>query len=79
MHEAILKNRKFIKHSFDSKNVVPKVRIFKRPDCYINNENFKVSENNIEFLVMLNEVSKRISASTEMSNKQKEIKRGRND
>jgi len=67
-HAAVLKNRKR-----NIKAAAPKLPILKKPCCYINNQNFKVNNKNMEFPVMVNGKSKRISVHTKMSDKQKSI------
>ena len=57
-------------HPAPGMNIVP---ILKRLCCYINNQNFKVNANRLEFPVMVNGKSKRISISTKMTEKQKQI------
>ncbi len=51
----------------------PTVPILKRPCCYVNNQNFKIKDNHIEFPVMINGKSKRISIHTSMTDEQKLI------
>ncbi len=50
---------------------VAKLPVLKKPCCYINNQNFKVNGDNIEFPVMINGKSKRLSIRTKMTDKQK--------
>ena len=45
----------------------------RKPCCYINNQNFKLSESHIEFPVMINGKSKRISVYTAMTDRQKSL------
>ena len=47
--------------------------VLKRPCCYINNQNYKINGDYIEFPVMMNGKSKRLSVRTEMSDKQKSV------
>lgn len=47
--------------------------VLRKPCCYINNQNFKVNSDCIEFPVMINSKSKRISVKTKMSDKQKTV------
>lgn len=51
----------------------PNVPALKRPCCYVNNQNFKIRDNCIEFPVLINGKSKRISIRTSMTDKQKQI------
>lgn len=48
-HKTILANRKQNK-----KSTVPKLPILRKPCCYINNQNFSVNSNSIDFPVMIN-------------------------
>ncbi len=47
--------------------------VLKRPCCYINNQNFKIKGDYIEFPVMVNGKSKRLSVKTKMSDNQKSV------
>ncbi|MBR2807300.1 MAG: transposase [Oscillospiraceae bacterium] len=47
--------------------------VLKRPCCFINNQNYKINGDYIEFPVMMNGKSKRLSVRTEMSDKQKSV------
>ena len=59
------------KKSYIRKNK-PTVPVVKRPCCYINNQNFKIKDNKIEFPVRINGKTKRISVRTSMTKRQKE-------
>ena len=50
-----------------------KLPVLKKICCYINNQNFRISDDCIRFPVMLNGKSKRISVKTKMSERQKSI------
>lgn len=52
---------------------MPAVPVLKKPCCYINNQNFRITGNRLEFPVMMNGRSKRISVRTRMTGKQKDI------
>jgi len=67
-YAAVRNNRKR-----NRKAAAPKLPVLKKPCCYINNQNFKVNDRNMEFPVMVNGKSKRISVHTKMSDKQKSI------
>lgn len=69
---AVLKNRKFADTS-EQKVTAPTLPVLKKPCCYVNNQNFKISGTCIEFPVTLNGKSKRISVKTRISEKQKSI------
>ena len=47
--------------------------MLKRPCCYVNNQNFKIKGNHIEFPVLINGKSKRISIHTSVTDEQKLI------
>lgn len=51
----------------------PTVPTVKKPCCYVNNQNFKVKDNCIEFPVLAQDKSRRISVYTFMTNEQKHI------
>ena len=51
----------------------PAVPVLKRPCCYVNNQNFKITDDRIEFPVLINGKSRRISVRTSMTDKQKLI------
>lgn len=70
--KAILKNRSSEKRGSDIRVTAPKLPVLKKPCCYINNQNFKVTDNCIEFPVMLNGKSTRIAVPTRMATSQKE-------
>ena len=72
-HASVLKNRKIAKKKSNIRTTAPKLPILKKPCCYVNNQNFKVNDSNIEFPVMVNGRSKRISVKTKMSDKQKSV------
>lgn len=72
-HKAVLRNRTLIKRNLNIRVTAPKLSIVKKPCCYINNQNFKINNNNIEFPVMINGKSKRISVTTKISDTQKEV------
>lgn len=66
------RNAKLAKQGKDAK-VVATLPVLKKPCCYINNQNFKVDGNNIDFPVMVNGKSKRLSICTKMTDRQKAI------
>ena len=72
-HKAVLKNRSLVKKHSNTRVVAPSLPVLKKPCCYINNQNFKVNDTNIEFPVRIDGKSKRISVKTKMSNRQKSI------
>ena len=68
-----LKNQRLSKQGKNIRVSEPSVPILKRLCCYINNQNFKITTNRLEFPVMVNGKSKRISISTKMTEKQKQV------
>ena len=72
-HKAVLKNRSLIKRGSTIRSIAPKLPVLKRPCCYINNQNFKIKDDNIEFPVIIDGHSKRISKKTKMTDKQKSV------
>ena len=73
-HQAVLKNRRLAKSKKVGKKYVtaPKLPVLKKPCCYVNNQNFKVKNGNVEFPVMVNGKSTRISVKTSMTQTQKD-------
>lgn len=72
-HKAIVKNRKLAKKKSDIQVTAPSLPNLKKPCCYINNQNFKVNGNRIEFPVIIDGKAKRISVYTRMTGKQKAV------
>lgn len=72
-HSAVLKNRKLAKKKSNIRTTAPNLPILKKPCCYINNQNFKIKDGNVEFPVFIDGKSKRISVKTKMSDKQKSV------
>lgn len=67
------KNKKMAKQKSSITIKEPAVPVLKRPCCYVNNQNFKIKDNCIEFPVLINNKSKRISIHTSMTDNQKLI------
>lgn len=67
------KNKKLVKQKSNITIKEPTVPVLKRPCCYVNNQNFKIKDNCIEFPVLINGKSKRISIRTSITDKQKAI------
>ncbi len=67
------KNKKLAKKKSGITIKEPTVPVLKRPCCYVNNQNFKIKDNYIEFPVLINSKSKRISIHTSMTDEQKMI------
>lgn len=73
VRKADSKNKQLEKRGSEIRVKKPTVPTLKRPCCYINNQNFKIKDNCIEFPVLINGKSKRISIRTSITNKQKAI------
>lgn len=72
-HKAVLKNRNFAKRGSAVRIKAPHLPVLKKPCCYINNQNFKVKDVCIEFPVMINGKSERISVSIKLTDRQKAL------
>lgn len=72
-HKAVLKNRSLAKRGFNVKIKAPNLPILRKSCCYINNQNYKIKDNHIEFPVMMNGKSKRISVSVKLTERQKSL------
>ena len=73
-HKVSVKNKKLTKQKSAGIVKKPKIPVLKRPCCYINNQNFKIKNACIEFPVLINGKSKRISIRSSITDKQKAIK-----
>lgn len=69
---ADCKNVKLAKQGKDIK-VAATIPVLRKPCCYINNQNYKINSDCIEFPVFINGKSKRLSIKTKMTDKQKSI------
>ena len=67
------RNRKPAKRKSNITIKEPAVPVLKTPCCYVNNQNFKIKDDRIEFPVLINGKSKRIAIRTSMTDKQKLI------
>lgn len=72
-HKAVLKKRSLAKKGSNIRVTAPNLPVLKKPCCFINNQNFKVKDTNIEFPVMIGGKSKRLSVKTKMTEKQQSI------
>ena len=72
-HKAVLKNRSLIKCGSAIRVKAPNLPILKKPCCYINNQNYKIKDNCIEFPVMIKGKSKRISVFVKLTERQKSL------
>ena len=71
--KADIKNKKLKKQGSSITVKEPTVSVLKRPCCYINNQNFKIKEERIEFPVFVNGKSKRVSIRISLTDRQKEL------
>ena len=72
-HKAVLKNRSLAKQGSAMRTKAPNLPILKKPCCYINNQNYRIKDNCIEFPVMINGKSKRISVPVKLTDRQKSL------
>lgn len=72
-HKTVLKNRSLAKCGSVIRMKAPNLSIRKKSCCYINNQNYKMKDNYIEFPVMVAGKSKRISVKTNMTARQKSL------
>ena len=72
-HKAVLKNRSLVKRGSTIRTKAPNLPILKKPCCYINNQNYRLKNNCIEFPVMINGKSKRISVFAKLTDRQKAL------
>lgn len=72
-HKAVLKNRNLSKDGSTVRVKAPNLPILRKPCCYINNQNYKIKDNCIEFPVMINGKPKRISVPVRLTERQKTL------
>ena len=70
-HKAVIRNRSLAKHGSKITVKAPNLPILKKPCCYINNQNYTIKESNIEFPVIVNGKSQRISVATRLTEPQR--------
>lgn len=70
-HKAVLKNRSLEKRGSAARTKAPNLPILQKPCCYINNQNYKFKDKYIEFPVIINGRSKRISVFVKLTDRQK--------
>lgn len=73
MRKAATQNRLLAKRGKSFTIKEPAVPVLKKPCCYINNQNFRIRESHIDFPVMVNGKSTRLSVRTKMSDRKKEL------
>ena len=72
-HKAVLKNRSLAKQGSAMRTKASNLPILKKPCCYINSQNYRIKDNCIEFPVMINGKSKRISVIVKLTDRQKAL------
>lgn len=72
-HKTVLKNRSLAKCGSVIRTKAPNLPILKKSCCYINNQNYRLKDNCIEFPVMINGKSKRISVFAKLTDRQKAL------
>lgn len=72
-HKAVLRNRSLAKQGSDIRVKVPNLPILKKPCCYVNNQNYKIKDDRLEFPVMIDGKSKRISVLVKLTDRQKAL------
>lgn len=71
--KAANKNKKFEEKGSKIRIKEPNVPVLKKPCCYINNQNFKFKNNFIQFPVLIDGKSKRLSIRTSLTKEQKAL------
>lgn len=72
-HKVVKKNRKLAKSGSSIRVRAPHLSVLKKPCFYVNNQNFKIDGNQLEFPVMIRGKSTRISILTKMTKAQKNL------
>lgn len=72
-HKTVLKNRSLAKRGSVVRTKAPNIPILKKTCCYVNNQNYKIKDDFIDFPVMINGKSKRISVSVKLTDRQKAL------
>ncbi len=67
------KNKKLAKQKSNVTIKEPTIPVLKKPCLYVNNQNFKYKDNCIEFPILINGKSKRISIRTSITDRQKSV------
>ena len=71
--KVFAKKKKLEKQGSAIREKEPSVPVLRRPCCYINNQNFGIRDDRIEFPVIIDGRSKRISVRTSLTDRQKQI------
>ncbi len=71
--EASSKNKKAAEQNPTEKGKEPALPVLRKPCCYINNQNFKVKDNCLEFPVCVDGKSKRLFVRIKITDRQKKV------
>lgn len=72
-HKTVLKNRNLAKRGSAIRMKAPNLPMLKKSCCYINNQNYKVKADCMEFPVMIGGRSKRISVPVRLTERQRSL------
>lgn len=72
-HSAVINNRHLANRNSDIRVKAPNLPILRKPCFYVNNQNYKFKDNNIEFPLKIDGKSKRISVLTKLTQRQKNL------
>lgn len=73
VRQVSVKNKKLAKQKSEIAVKEPAISVLRKPCCYINNQNFKMKDDYIEFPVLINGKSKRIAIHTSLTDRQKSL------
>ena len=71
--KAVFENRRLSKRGSRIRVRAPKLPILKKPCCYINNQNFSFKADSIDFPVLIDGKSTRLSVATKITERQKTL------
>ena len=72
-HQTVITNRKLIKHGSSKQVTAPNLPTLKKPVLFINNQNFRIFQNHIEFPLWINGKSVRITVPAIITERQLEL------
>ena len=73
VRQVSVKNKKLAKQKSEIVVKEPAISVLRKPCCYINNQNFKMKDDYMEFPVRINGKSKRIAIHTSLTDRQKSL------
>ena len=73
VRQVSVKNKKLAKQKSEIAVKEPAISVLRKPCCYINNQNFKMKDDYMEFPVLINGKSKRIAIHTSLTDRQKSL------